>query len=706
MLRLDLHRRYQLGRFLRGLHALTTILSRPLMLALLLVLPVSFSFIKLAGIAGDILLRAEFDLQIERSTAIEVVDRDGARFVLPGILEYADYSDGTLYPPDHKSRTPAKVSEYCWQILVALEDRRRKTIFHVGGIDLLAVAAVPRDLALGRRRGASTIEMQLLRSIYNLLPTTGWISDARRKIMEFALAPGFARFIERRGGERLLARLAMTHLPMAIGPGGTLHGIVEAAEAVFGKRPEDLTLAECAYLMAGARYQIRVGHDADPDAHRHRLARARYGLLLGLPDSAARRRNLDRLARMPAPSRHPANRTDPQRMVIGLARGEMVEVIGELKGLLGKNYWRRVHAVGITLSIRENHRRKTLVESALAESELQHRQRLTLPLISGPRTGRAQIFIAGATGKGDLALYYNNRDDAVLSGSRQIRDHLGHVHRAARTRSIGSLGKAILALPLAHHFNVDQRVCNRSIASGAVRNPDGDHGSESCDAASMINIRTAFARSLNLPLIEACQAVPIDEIEAVLMAWHANLPPERLSHLQLCRWIVLQAVIAPAPLLAGFHALGRALLMDEPGIARISRMVKNITWRDPTDDQLQVADLQGQEIDLSPFLNSAHVKLTVLQWLGAPTSKEGTARSIGRLGLPVIAKTGTVSLRNGRLRDQWLLTSLLVDGEVKTFLFLAGASHRSKNLAFPGSDRLFASSLRAILNDLDGGRSP
>ncbi|MGI9501835.1 MAG: transglycosylase domain-containing protein, partial [Geminicoccaceae bacterium] len=231
MLRLDLQHRYRLGCWLGRLETIAFFLSRHSILILIAAPLLVIGGIKLAGLAGMYLLHSEFTSQIERSTAVEVVDRAGVWFVLPGVLDRSVYSDGTLSPPDHRSRTPEAVPDFCWAILVALEDRRRGTIFHVGGIDLLASLAIMRDVALGKRRGASTIEMQVLRSTYNLLPGTGWISDVKRKVIEFALAPGFARFIEQHGGEPLLAQLALTHLPFGHVPGRTLHGIVDAANA-------------------------------------------------------------------------------------------------------------------------------------------------------------------------------------------------------------------------------------------------------------------------------------------------------------------------------------------------------------------------------------------------------------------------------------------------------------------------------------------
>ena len=557
-----------------------------------------------------------------------------------------------------------------------------------------------------KRRGASTIEMQVLRSTYNLLPGTGWISDVKRKVIEFALAPGFARFIERRGGEPLLAQLALTHLPFGNVPGRTLHGIVDAANAAFDKRPEDLTLDECAYLMAAIRYQLRFGRGGDENAHHRRLERARHGLLLALPESPARRRILARLDRMPDPTHSQfASRVtaDPQRTAVHLARGEMVEIVGELSNVLAPSR-HRAHAIAITLETQKNFRRKMQFEAELAEVEHAHHRSLTRPLAHGPRSQRAQIFAAGVKDDGALAFYYNNRDDAFLSGSKPTRDHLDRYHAEVETRAIGSLGKAILALPLAHHFAVDASVCNRSIGSGSVSNPDGDRGSENCDAASLIDLRTAFARSLNLPLLEACRHVPSAALKATFLAWRATLPPDLRSHEQLCRWVVLQAVVTPSHLLAGFHALGRALLMGEPAIARLPKMIETITWRNNSDGSLVTSNTPDSQIDLSPFLDDQRVRSTVREWLSAPISEEGTAHSLGDLRLPAIAKTGTISLQDGRVRDHWLLVSLRSGLELRSFLFLAGASHPSIPIELPGSNKLFSPALATLLHDLDWGR--
>ena len=122
--------------------------------------------------------------------------------------------------------------------IIAVEDSR---FYHHSGVNYFAIArAVIKDLirqSYPIGKGASTITMQLSRMLLETYEKT-W----DRKIKEIWVA----RKIENRYSKQQIFTLyANLHI---MGPG--IYGVAAAADYYFGKKPEELTLEECA-LIAG-----------------------------------------------------------------------------------------------------------------------------------------------------------------------------------------------------------------------------------------------------------------------------------------------------------------------------------------------------------------------------------------------------------------------------------------------------------------------
>jgi 1A family penicillin-binding protein len=138
-----------------------------------------------------------------------------------------------------QNRTPVLLSEmpkYLQEATISIEDKdfyKHQGINLVGGI----LRALVVDVTHGELQGGSTITQQLVKS--ELLSPEQTVT---RKIKEIILS----FWVETLYSKDKILEMYLNQVPY----GGTAWGVESAAEQYFGKKVEDLTLAECA-LLAG-----------------------------------------------------------------------------------------------------------------------------------------------------------------------------------------------------------------------------------------------------------------------------------------------------------------------------------------------------------------------------------------------------------------------------------------------------------------------
>ncbi|MDR0355892.1 MAG: transglycosylase domain-containing protein [Deltaproteobacteria bacterium] len=131
--------------------------------------------------------------------------------------------------------TLAQIGERLPAIAIAVEDKRFR---RHPGVDVLAVMRAIAQNVKSRSvvSGASTITVQLVR-LSRPRPRT-----VRSKLMEFLEAVK----LEQRYSKDEILELYLNKAPF----GGNLRGVGAASRAYFNKKPADLTLGECALLVA------------------------------------------------------------------------------------------------------------------------------------------------------------------------------------------------------------------------------------------------------------------------------------------------------------------------------------------------------------------------------------------------------------------------------------------------------------------------
>lgn len=142
------------------------------------------------------------------------------------------------------------------EAVVAAEDRR---FYEHSGVDVVGIArAMWRAARSGRvTQGGSTITQQYVKNVY-----VGRQATLRRKVREAALA---VKLEQRLTKDEILERYLNT---IYFGRGA--YGIGPAADAYFGKRAVDLTVAESAYLAALIRGPESTDAQRDPQRARQR----------------------------------------------------------------------------------------------------------------------------------------------------------------------------------------------------------------------------------------------------------------------------------------------------------------------------------------------------------------------------------------------------------------------------------------------------
>ena len=605
-----------------------------------------------------------------------------------------------------------------WRLLTAAEDRRHGAWTSVNCVDLPALGAAVWHAVRGRRdRGGSTLAMQLSRSLRGLAPSRNerWRDRLRRKAMEIGDAAVLCHAL---GGADApeLRRWVARHLPCVHGTlsselGGSVYGIDDCARIVFGKPASALDLAEHAVLVAAVRRHVLVAPAGD--AAGQRRARERWGRIraralrvldaaFGPGDPAAdpARSKIARME-MPFPAVAPALRpllpdnpvqhvgvaANPERRAAYFARGEMIQALGEVLDVYGA-IPRDLVGIELTLDVADNARFKRAVEDVLVDVARRRPLRLDLPPAGASANPIADVTLSLADGAGRVVRHYSAGHDRVWSGANAKRDTRGRYRPDREDRQVGSIAKMLAAPLLGARFRTTDAFCDRRL--DGLRNPDGDRGFPSCrPRAAWVPAPAVFARSLNLPMAWALRRVPVPLIEAAVADSGLQLTPDVAPRVAVAFGGVAGGTRAQHRLAAALNRGargGRAWAVQPTLIRSLFFLDESGGIRAvPFDDERDAGP-----IDLSEWFRPPAVAPFVTRVLAAPTRPGGTLAGLDRIvdaaaGSHLIAKTGTTTTFDGRIRDQMVVGSF-VDrrGDQATFHLLIGAPDPNRPLADPG----------------------
>lgn len=177
---------------------------------------------------------------------------------VPGLPGYAarEWTEERLCG-EKRVYTPAEeIPENLKNAFIAIEDRR---FYSHDGVDILRTgkAALNSIFHFAPRFGGSTVTQQLVKNLSGEREQT-----AARKIKEMARAVGY----ERRHGKTEILTAYLNIVPLGHG----YVGVGAGSAAYFGKRPGELSLAECASLAAVTRSPANLDPRSHPKENRAR----------------------------------------------------------------------------------------------------------------------------------------------------------------------------------------------------------------------------------------------------------------------------------------------------------------------------------------------------------------------------------------------------------------------------------------------------
>lgn len=645
----------------------------------------------------------------ERSLGQNVYDARGRYLgIFPGALDAeADFGVGLFRVEDHKAVWIDQVPEVWWEVLMALEDAHLDEWRSQGGVDLLALCRVVLwDLPRGRSRGASTITMQVVRSVLHARVGPGEPAGEKiaRKLLELRHAPILARQLGRTG----VQQWAAMHLPLVIGAPGTglgspIYGVDVAGRLLFGHAPDELSAGEQALLAAATWRPVVLAPSGSPNwpVVEARFAilkdRARRGLRIALATNptalALALRELDRL-QPPMPTidrdlapllpKDPLERfrivANPARRALYFAHGEMVQASYELTARYGQGWRTSVRGIHLSVDAATNRRFKLQVERDLQVlSERRWRGRLALPLTRGRAPATVADVLAVFTDQGGKArLFYQNTAKSIYGGTSWTNSSLPQAGTIDASRQFASLGKGVLAVLLASEGDTPETLlCNAALRGGAgsIHNPGGDAGMASCSAPGALYRTThAMARSLNLPFLWRAQRIPTGTLADLASDFGVRIPLRLWPGAGL---VLGMGLAEPATVQAWFRGIAAAITADDHTSMPAFTILESIDGT--SSDRVDWPPKPLRRNPSAGYLRTTQARDYARVVLGAPVRLGGTLEALDdwtnlatRQGGFHIGKSGTATLQDGNVRDLWVAGALTKKGATVSYVVLVG----------------------------------
>ena len=172
------------------------------------------------------------------------------------ILDRNNNSLGSLYPDSRKWTNKEDLSNHLILSLIATEDQN---FFSHDGVDSTALGRIAKGLLNNSQlTGGSTITMQLLKNLYfkgysskiELFNKHTLLLSALRKAREFYWALPFEKSLYQNNSKLSGKKRILEYYFNLLNLGPNITGINQASSVYFSKKPENLSLAESAYITS------------------------------------------------------------------------------------------------------------------------------------------------------------------------------------------------------------------------------------------------------------------------------------------------------------------------------------------------------------------------------------------------------------------------------------------------------------------------
>lgn len=631
-------------------------------------------------------MKADLDYAHERSSAVEVLDRDGRWLGILPPANFSDWSDGSILPPDHSAIPLVQIPPIWRSCLVFLEDRDFDGISRWFGVDPLAVLKSGwQTITFQRRRGASTLYMQVVRTLHGRSPGQHEAPGEvlLRKVAELFGANALVRMLDS-GDSDAPARFVGMHLPLIIGAGGSsfgepVHGIELASRILFGAPSNALPPELQALLAAAVKAPIVMAPPGDTKGlslanarWRRAKDRADYCLRNIKGEGADLAQARERLAKMELPKpaldsmlakllpndAHAAWRiiVNPARRALFFARHELMELAPELNRVAGTNWRGRVVSIRLTTSAAENPTFDTAVVGTLRRLQASI-PRLGLSLTNlDASQNTADVVIACADPEGRIRQIYSNRQGLFWN----------------RSAPVGSIGKIPAAVALGTRDRPDTPYCPAPIP-GIASSESGDP--EVCRHREVWRTsKDAFAHSDNKAIHWALRRT--DPKVLATVASELGLPSFRDTP-PATAMTIGTFEMTPAEMLRLVGSVG-AGIAGSGSAGPAVHLIESITTIDQ-DGQSTSETIHGEKAVPAPSIRRLfppRVRSFVQTVLRSTSESGGTLQALDwlnqQLGGALYAKTGTVSVL-GSTRNIHIAGSFVRDGRPWSFVVTVGS---------------------------------
>lgn len=633
--------------------ALRTLIATPKYAATTVVVAV-IGFVSLSALTNPYMTE-ELAYAHTRSSAIELVDADGRWLGIVPPANFEDWSDGRILPADHEALPIGEIPQGWRACIVYLEDREFDGVSRALGIDPFAIIKSGLQTLSGdRRRGASTLYMQVVRTLRGQTPDhrERWAQLAFRKVAELLGANALVQALRNdpQGAERFVAM----HLPLVIGASGSgfgspVHGIGLASRMLFGVPSYALTLEQQVVLAAAVKAPILLALPSDRRGQaraqeRWKRVKERADFCLrhapGI-DSEAVEKARAALAAMATPTPHidPALRpllpadeklawriaASPSRRAVYFAKHELRVLKHELDAAVGQAWRSRVATVTLSTSAPESRAFVNNFSNELGALE-QKLPGLSLGLTEKALPERqANVVAACADENGKLRRIYTSHQGLYWS----------------RKSPLGSVAKIAAAVALGRRDTPATGYC-RAPMPGFPQLTEGKHCSS---PGAWLSARDAIARSdnyaVNWALRNRASKSDLIDVASVLQLPLGDVPPStaltfgtfELTPAEMMRLAgMVGGGLSGARQSHALPSVVKALTIVEPG----GRLVRSV-----------IGPMGVVEAKAVSRLFTPQVRSYVASVLEATSGDGGTLRRLKivrkRIGVRLYAKTGTVS---------------------------------------------------------------
>ncbi len=470
--------------------------------------------------------------------------------------------------------------------LLTTEDRR---FYEHSGLAVKGILrAMVRNLRKGRfAQGASTLTQQLAKTLF-LTPRKTILRKLREAILALQLE---RRYTKDEILERYLNQVYF---------GSGAYGVASAARIYFGKRPKDLTLAQCA-LIAGLP-----------------KAPSRYSPLIN-PELAVKRRNivLSQMRTTGAIDEETYEQAHQKTIDLSLSNAEGKKAphfINHIKETLEEAVGASLaYKGGLTVYTTLSYDLQSIAETAVSQGLNQLETRMHRNRISGVQPQSALVALNLATG-GIIAMV----------GGRDTGQS-GYNRSTTAKRQPGSAFKPIVfALAIERGFHQNQKVLDAPIAfQSPSQGQDWQPHNFSDTYDGEISLRWALAHSKNIPAVRLIERLgPSSVVQfGQTLGLRTKLDPNLSLALGTSELNLLELTAAYAV----FANRGKSI--TPYGITEIVDAKGKMIWRAKPEQRIAMSK-SGAAI----VTNMLEAVIT-----------EGTGRKAGRLPPPLAGKTGTTN---------------------------------------------------------------